>query len=649
MTLRPVLRWRGPSLRGVVVLLVIGAVAYAGAVALYLTLSVGSAAFTLGEGTTAIVALQDDLGQRQALLRSAVDRCHDLLSGTRPASDTEFDRLRNIVARGSVRARAEPYASVPAELRVALARADEQLSGLGNAISELVALIELQRVAQGRRALDRVDSLEQVVETNLGVASELARADLRSRQEALRRATRRAVRDGVLLLAGGVLFVPLALLIVRRRVWTPLARLEDGLQRVSEGDLTAEVSVLWGDELGRVATHFNQMTRVLRDRAEEQGRFAAAGELLAGVAHEVNNPLMAIGTHAELRLGDADLPPDQRVEMQSILRQAQRATKLLRGLLRFVRAGETRAAAVNLNDVVRSAIDLVSYRFTVDEITVAGRLDPALPVVHGDPNRLEQVVVNLLSNAIDALRVVKPPRRLSIDTFVEDRRVCVAVTDNGPGVPAEIAERLFRPFATTKGRRGTGLGLYISRQLVREAAGDVGLAPSAERGARFLMWLPAAPTVTPEPEPAPVAPAAAPPPVPASGMAGIRVLLVDDEDLVRRPMARFLAKRGAVVTEASDGLQALERLVGVEPDVILADLRMPRMDGAELYARLEAERPALAQRVLFLSGDISQLAGRGLAPVPRERVLVKPVELAELEQRLVEFLGEAGGGPKPQC
>src|SRR5258706_2889902 len=216
---------------------------------------------------------------------------------------------------------------------------------------------------------------------------------------------------GVLLVAAGMLLLPLALLVVRRRVWTPLARLEEGLQRVSEGDLTAEVPVLSGDELGRVATHFNQMTRVLRDRAEEQGRFAAAGELLAGVAHEVNNPLMAIATHAELRLADSDLSGDARIEMQSILRQARRASKLLRGLLRFVRAGEKRAAHVNLNEVIRSAIDLVSYRFTVDEISIEGRLDPNLPAVHGDPNRLEQVLVNLLSNALDALRSVKPPRR----------------------------------------------------------------------------------------------------------------------------------------------------------------------------------------------------------------------------------------------
>ena len=446
----------------------------------------------------------------------------------------------------------------------------------------------------------------------------------------------------VVVVAGAVL-LPVALFILRRRFWSPLGALREGIRQVADGDLTTEVSVSRDDELGNITAHFNQMTRVLRDRAEEQGRFAAAGELLSGVAHEVNNPLMAIASHAELRLADANLPAEQRNEMQSILRQAQRAAKLLRGLLRFVRAGEKRSTTVNLNDVVRSAIDLVSYRFSIDEISIEGRLDPELPTVVGDANRLEQVIVNLLSNALDALRSVNPPRRLIVDSFPDDTggRVCVTVTDNGPGVAPEIAPRLFRPFASTKGVRGTGLGLYISRQLVREAQGELDLVKHVQSGARFLVWLPSAR------QPVPRAPAATPqatplpPPAPAGTLSGIRVLLVDDEELIRRPMARFLTKRGAEIKEAADGLAALERLAeGFEPQVILADLRMPRMDGAEFYQHLQAQRPALAERLLFLSGDITHLAGRGLAEVPRDRVLVKPVELAVLEQRIVAFVRE---------
>ncbi len=286
----------------------------------------------------------------------------------------------------------------------------------------------------------------------------------------------------------------------------------------------------------------------------------------------------------------------------------------------------------------------MSYRFGIDEISIEGRLDPELPPVVGDANRLEQVIVNLLSNALDALRSVKPPRRLTVDSYTDDTggRVCVTVTDNGPGVAPEIAQRLFRPFASTKGLRGTGLGLYISRQLVREAEGELDLVKRVEPGggARFLVWLPTireavptAPAAMPQPPPSRVSPA------PGKSLEGIRILLVDDEELIRRPMGRFLGKRGAEIKEAGDGVAALERLrEGFEPHVILADLRMPRMDGAEFYQRLQQERPALAERILFLSGDITHLAGRGLAEVPRDRVLVKPVELAELERRIAAFV-----------
>ena len=464
----------------------------------------------------------------------------------------------------------------------------------------------------------------------------------------------------IITLVVGAALVPFIWLLVKRRMWKPLTALERGIQRVSEGDLSAQVPVVTDDELGKVTTHFNDMTRVLRDRAEEQGRFAAAGELLGGVAHEVNNPLMAIASHAELRLADGKLPAEQRNEMQNILRQAQRAAKLLRGLLRFVRAGEKRAASVNMNDVVRSAIDLVSYRFSIDEISIEGRLDPELPTVVGDANRLEQVVVNLLSNAIDALRGVKPPRRLIVDSFTDDTgsRVCVTVTDNGPGVATEVSPRLFRPFASTKGVRGTGLGLYISRQLVREAEGELDLVKHSGTGARFLIWLPSArepvpsaPVAQPQAAPAVAAPAApaapaalAAPAAPAatSGtLSGIRVLLVDDEELIRRPIGRFLGKRGAEIQEAADGLAALEKVrAGFEPHVILADLRMPRMDGAEFFQKLQEEKASLAERVIFLSGDITHLAGRGLAEVPRDRVMVKPIELAELERRITAFVRE---------
>lgn len=619
-------------------LILLGAIGvYVFGIFLFLTLHVGREARTLQRDVEPALYVFRQLVARTRLLEDGMVAAHRIAAHHGNDTGGTQAALALIRARATAPEETLPFADVPDSMRASLARADEDVSRLQNKLLEVAALVELGRSAEANARLLQADSLNRRLEEGISGAEDAGLTDLLHREQQLRSAI-----DGVVLALGwwivvGILFLPLVLFVLHQRVERPLAELEAGLGRVAEGELGTRVLVRRGDEIGRLAGHFNTMTQVLRERAAEQGRFAAAGVLLADVAHEVNNPLMAIGALAETRLQDSALTEDQRRETEQILRQARRAGRLLSGLLRFVRPAEARISAVALNDVIRGALDLVAHQFGAGGVMVDLRLDPVSPQTLADPNRLEQVFVNLLSNALDAMRGQPGPRILSVETWTAEGRAHAAVSDTGPGVAPAVADQIFRPFVSTKGKQGTGLGLYISRQIVRETGGDLVLGVSnGGGGARFVASFPLGAL---DAEGVAALAPATPPPLPGATdtrpLAGLRILVVEDEDSVRRPVARFLAQRGAAVDEAAHGAEALARIAVQEPHVVLADLRMPVMDGVAFFRRLTRERPVLAARVLFFSGDFSQLSQLEGLTVPAERQLLKPVDLALLERRVL--------------
>jgi two-component system NtrC family sensor kinase len=416
--------------------------------------------------------------------------------------------------------------------------------------------------------------------------------------------------------------------------------LEAGLARVATGDLGVRLAVARADELGRLTEHFNRMTDVLDHRAHQHGRFVAAGELIAGIAHEVNNPLMAITSVVSNRLADDQrLAPELQEELRQVLRQSQRAGKLVSGLLRFVRGGAEAAIDFDLEAVTRDAIDLVAHRFPVEEIELHYHAAGSPCRVTGNPSKIEQVLVNLLSNASDALLEMPPPRIIQMESRRSFTRVTLTFQDNGPGIPPDLVPRLFHPFVSSKGENGTGLGLYISREIARAAGGDITLEQGTLGGACFVLQLPLTVPVQVNPRSSPAGggpanPTHCDPPV----LSGASILLVDDEAAVRSPIARFLRRRGAEVVEAKDGIEGLLQVSRKHFDAILADVRMPRMDGLAFYRGLLERYPDSAARVLFLSGDISLLSGLELGGIGSGRILLKPVELAVLEARIGEVV-----------
>jgi two-component system NtrC family sensor kinase len=376
-----------------------------------------------------------------------------------------------------------------------------------------------------------------------------------------------------------------------------------------------------------------------RDALRQSEKLTAMGSLLAGVAHELNNPLAIVMGRASL-LEEKTAGTPVHAEVLRIHDAAERCGRIVRTFLHMARQRPAVRAPVPLNDLVRGAADLLQYSLRASGVRLTLVLADGLPDVHADGDRLGQLVLNLIVNAEQALAAVPAPREVRIETGLRGAadaaggaaRLWLRVADNGPGVPEEARERIFDPYFTTKGDSvGTGLGLSVSRSVAVDHGGTLTLERSA-RGASFLLELPLVSDPPPPTGPAPLADDAAP-------VAARRVLVVDDEAEIADLVREMLEAAGYEVATAESGAVALEMLGEVAFDAIVSDLRMPDIDGAALWREVSVRQPMLAQRMLFVTGDtLSPGAKRFLADAGCGS-LDKPFAKADLLARVRALVG----------
>ncbi len=404
-------------------------------------------------------------------------------------------------------------------------------------------------------------------------------------------------------------------------------------------------------------------------------KMAALGTTVSGVAHELNNPLATILTWSE-RLTERELDPPTRRGIDTILHEAERAARIVRNLLTFARKRHTTRTMVDINQVVRETLSLRSYEQRVTNISVIDAFASGLPQVFADPHQLQQVLLNLIINAEQAMLTKNGRGTLVVRTWQDPdhESVILEVNDDGPGVPEDVRTKIFDPFFTTKEvGKGTGLGLTVAYAIIEEHGGRLWLSSETGAGASFFVELPRgggplkafaagvlrgvgggggktgsgwAGSSSAENALAAIGTGGM---VPVGGPLATRieimgpgqatstprldsqaVLIVEDETSLASAMAEALTDAGYLVDRAGDGEEALERLEGGHYDVIISDLKMPRMDGIQLLGVLRERYPDMVERTMFVTGDVIATDAERFLAESRCRWLAKPFRLSEL-------------------
>ncbi len=387
--------------------------------------------------------------------------------------------------------------------------------------------------------------------------------------------------------------------------------------------------------------------KMVESRLIHTGRMVALGQLVSSVAHELSNPLTTILGYAQLLLGRRE-SKERQADVQRILQEAERASRIAKNLLQFARGAKPERAALDLNEVVRRALALRAYQLNLEDIDVQLELDPELPLVLGDAAQLQQVLLNLLMNSEQAIQHGRRRGHIRLRTRrISGDWLAVDVIDDGPGIAPESLPRIFDPFFTTKPTgEGTGLGLSIAYGIAHDHGGSVAVDSRPGCGAVFTVELP----VTPAPPPSKKLSLAEGQSLPAGrrtarsgGSRSERVLVVEDEPAVARLIADVLAEEGHRAEVVLDSREALVLIGRRTYGLVICDLRMPYLGGRGLFQELLRRGHPLLPRFVFVTGDVHSPHVAEFLKTSGAPYLAKPFYIDDLKEVVHRALDRADG------
>jgi two-component system NtrC family sensor kinase len=374
-----------------------------------------------------------------------------------------------------------------------------------------------------------------------------------------------------------------------------------------------------------------------REALHQREKLAALGSLLAGVAHELNNPLSVVVARAVLLEEQGDAAT--QTAAVKIRAAAERCARIVRTFLAMARQQPPQRGPVAVNDVVSAALDIAAYALRTSSIEVALDLAKDVPPILADADQLHQVLLNLIINAQQSLQDQAAPRRLRVTSQFDSTAdvVRVVVADNGPGIPAHLRARVFEPYFTTKPTgMGTGVGLAVSLGIVEAHGGTLTVDCPSEGGAVFTIVLPIGAVEAPGVDTGPSQ---------KSSAHQRTILVVDDEAEIREALTEILSGARHRVVTASSGRQALARMAKEHFDVILTDIRMPDLDGRAFYREIERRWPARAGRVVFVTGDTLASGLREFVSASGRPVIEKPFLPGDVRRVVAELVMDGDVAP----
>lgn len=369
------------------------------------------------------------------------------------------------------------------------------------------------------------------------------------------------------------------------------------------------------------------------DQAQQQilqaAKLSALGEIVAGVAHELNNPLTSIMGYAQL-LSVKATDEKVRQDLGKIFDESVRAAKIVKSLLSFARKTTPEKGSCNINEIIAKVLQMCTYDLQGNDIQVVTELSSDLPLIMADTNQIQQVLLNIVNNAQQAMSAQEKPRKLRIWTEYDEERLRVEVSDTGPGIEPAKLERIFDPFYTTKAPgKGTGLGLSISYGIVKAHDGDLFVRSLEGEGTTFIVELPL--ELAPSESSGREVSKTSEPELPIKN-----VLVIEDDESVNNLITEILTEKGCQVENAWEGNEGLEKLLEKNYDLILCDLHMPGMDGRQVYTKAKLAKHELAERIVFLTGGILSEDTRAFITMTGNICLRKPFAIESLMEILMK-------------